>query len=221
MPATTAFGKLLDTLGKRGGSLVMKHPVLTAGVVGTGVALPAQARQAERLERKLMHKMTGKYSSCNEMEKFAAARVTLSARVSMEKVANEAMWGNIQEGMGREVGKETAGGLRRLLGAGFQAIKELFINDPKREKMVQQISSTDPVVQPYERQQPGSVEQAYKTMARFAPTLSTDPNLATSFLRNAAMSGGALDYQVVKGLADAEAAVQRAKNEGAWLRKGF
>ena len=58
-------------------------------------------------------------------------------------------------------------------------------------------------------------------MARYAPELSTDPNIVTAFLRHAAMSGGPIDHTMVKGLAEAEMAVQKAQNEGAWLKGGF
>lgn len=224
---TPRLMRLFDAIGRRGGSMVVKHPALTAGAVGVGMGMSNRANAAQKLESKLMHEMMGapraKYSSCPWLEKFAESRLTLSARLPFEKTATDP--GQFAEamtkGLGSAAGKEGVGGLRQLLGSAFQAIKETFFTDPKREKMVKQITETDPVVSVHEREQPGNVQQAYKTMARFAPTLSTDPNLATSFLRNAAMSGGALDYQVVKGLADAEAAVQKAKNEGAWLRKGF
>jgi hypothetical protein len=222
--------KFLDRLGKGVTSVATKRPVLTAGAVGVGIGAANSADSAERLERKLMHNTYGdsKYSSCPLMSKFAEKRLGLAARLPFEKVAEggppgfaSTMTGGLAQGIGAQTGRESVGGIRALLGHAFQAMKEVFFVDPKREKMVQQITETDPVVKTHEREQPGTIQQAYKTMARFAPTLSTDPNLATSFLRNAAMSGGALDYQVVKGLADAEAAVQKARNEGAWLRKGF
>jgi hypothetical protein len=49
--------------------------------------------------------------------------------------------------------------------------------------------------------------EAYHTMTRFAPTLSTDKNAVRSFLRQAVMSGTGADYSTIKHLADSERAV--------------
>jgi hypothetical protein len=54
------------------------------------------------------------------------------------------------------------------------------------------------------------------TMSRFAPELSTDPNVVTSFLRETAQTGGTMNHVMVKQLAEAEAAIQSAKGE--WRR---
>ena len=49
--------------------------------------------------------------------------------------------------------------------------------------------------------------EAYHTMVRFAPTLSTDKNAVRSFLRNAVVTGNGLDFVSIKLLADSERAV--------------
>lgn len=49
--------------------------------------------------------------------------------------------------------------------------------------------------------------EAYHTMTRFAPVLSTDKNAVRSFLRQAVMSGSGPDYMSIKLLADSERAV--------------
>ncbi len=120
-----------------------------------------------------------------------------------------------------EVTKKGINALRRLIGSAAQSISERFVQDPKRKKIVTQVMQEDPVIATAERENPGQALQAYKTMRRFAPTLSSDPNVVTSFLRNSALSGGPMDFQTVRGLADAETSIQRAQNEGAWLRGGF
>jgi hypothetical protein len=43
--------------------------------------------------------------------------------------------------------------------------------------------------------------------------LSLDPQVTTAFLRNAVQTGGALDFQTIKLLADAEYAIKRAKGQ--------
>jgi len=54
-----------------------------------------------------------------------------------------------------------------------------------------------------------SLQEAYTTMARFAPTLSTDTNAVRSFLREAATSGGGVNYNTIKLLSEAEAMAQK------------
>jgi hypothetical protein len=48
---------------------------------------------------------------------------------------------------------------------------------------------------------------AFETMKRFAPTLATDKNATKAFLREAATSGGGVNYNTIKLLAEAEKAI--------------
>jgi hypothetical protein len=128
---------------------------------------------------------------------------------------------SLAQGIGSQAAKEGISGVRRLVGFAFQAIKDMFFDEPKRQTMLQEIVKTDPVIRTYDRENPGQAAAAFKTMSHFAPMLSRDPSITTAFLRSAAMSGGVLDHQTVKGLAEAETQVQKAKNEGAYLKGGF
>lgn len=237
---TPALARALDAVGKRVPQFVGKHPGLTAATVGTGAAALGRAPQAEKLEKTMTSEMYGapgaKYSSCAAMNKFAGHQITLASRVAFIKQAEGAegwrpptaplpfdtsVGASLAQGAGTQAAKEGVSGLRRLVGHAFQAIKDMFFDEPKRQDMLQKIVTTDQVVKTFDRENPGQAAAAFKTMSRFAPTLSTDPNIATAFLRNAAMSGGTLDHQMVKGLAEAETQVQRAKSEGAYLKGGF
>ena len=132
---------------------------------------------------------------------------------------------HMSKGMGVALGggvvSEGISALRRLIGASAQAVSERYVEDPKRRAIIDRVVKKDSVVSTAERENPGQAVQAYGTMRRFAPTLSTDPNVVTSFLRNSALTGGPMDFQTIKGLADAEHAVQRARNEGAWMKGGL
>gem|GEM_PF-2546891 len=189
-----------------------------------------------------------KYSSA-DLEKFAERKKYLDTRIAFEKIGGKAqyqpppvhienimppkpqrdwkqemrsgMGGGFGAGIGGGIAAEGVGAIRRLLGMTAQSINERLIQDPQRKQIVEQAMGEDPDIQTLEQQQPGSAVKAYSTMARYAPELSTDPNVVTAFLRHAAMSGGPVDHTMVKGLAEAETAVQRARNEGAWLRGGF
>ena len=148
------------------------------------------------------------------------------AVINMPSPKSEPNFGqHMTKGMGTALGggvvSEGISALRRLIGASAQAVSERYVEDPKRRAIIDRVVKKDPVVSTAERENPGQAVQAYGTMRRFAPTLSTDPNVVTSFLRNSAMTGGPMDFQTIKGLADAEHAVQRARNEGAWMKGGL
>ncbi len=222
--------RVIDALSDRLPAIVKKHPALIAGGVGVGLGAANMRGNAQRVENDIMREYVGapgaKYSSCPIMEKFAERKLLLSAKTQYEKQAADAAFGDsFVQGAGQQTGKGVIStgidALRRLIGSAAQSISERFIQDPRREKIVQEVVKTDPTISSAERENPGQAYQAYRTMRRFAPALSTDPNVVTSFLRNSALSGGPMDFQTVRGLADAETSIQRAQNEGAWLRGGI
>jgi hypothetical protein len=207
------------------GRFATNHPVLSAGVAGTGVALSKVNKDADKLEGEIMREQFGypgaRYAS--ELEKFAERKMQLATKLMFEKVAGYPSDFNesIGSGLAKAVGGEGLDAIRRLLGSTAQMVHEKFVGDPAREQIVDSVIQNDPDVSSAESLQPGQAYKAFRTMTNVAPTLSRDPNIVTSFLRQAAMTGGVLDYNTVKGLAEAEAAVQRAKHEGAWLYGGF
>ncbi len=211
-------------------SFLKKHPAIVAGGAGVGLGATELRTPAHHVENTIMREYLGapgaKYSSCHIMEKFAERKMELAAKVSFEKIAGDPTFGGqfvegAGKGMGGGVVSEGLGALRRLIGTAAQSISNRFVDEPKREKLVQQVLKHDPVISTAERESPGQALQAYQTMKQVAPALSTDPNVVQSYLRNAALSGGPIDFQTVRGLADAETSIQRARNEGAWLRGGF
>lgn len=238
-PSPSVVTKLINALGDKTPTLVKKHPSLVAGAAGLGLGAANSAGPAHRLESDIMREHLGapgaKYSACQAMEKFAERKMQLAAKVSFEKVAfpgdqdsgrggadlSEAF----ESGMGRAAGgnvvTEGIKAIRRLLGFTAQTVSDQFVDEPKRQKIIGELQQKDPVISQAEKQTPGQALQAYQTMRRFAPTLSTDPNATAAFLRNAVMTGGPMDYQTIRGLADTETSIQRAQNEGAWLRGGF
>lgn len=226
---TAALTRSVDTINKKLLAMLKKHPSVVAGGVGVGLGASNLSTPAHRVESDTMREYLGapgaKYSSCAIMHKFAARKMELAAKVSFEKVASPDFGGTFVEGAGKGMGggvvSEGIGALRRLIGGAAQSISDRFIAEPKRDKIVNQIIQEDDVIGPAEREAPGQALQAFQTMKRFAPTLSTDANVVQSYLRNAALTGGPMDFQTIKGLADAETSIQRAKNEGTWLRGGF
>lgn len=230
-PTTSGAEKLLDFVSGVP-KFVIKHPVLTAGTVGLGAGILASRRKAREVEASLQNERMGspaaKYMYA-ELQEFMHKKAFLEVKCSYEKTAasedltgklKSELFSGIGRGLGQSVGEAGIGGVKRLVGGGAQAIKEKFFTDPKREKLLKNILTNDPDIAMYEQERPGMIGQAYSTMRRFAPTLSTDPSIVTSFLRGAAMTGGPLDHNVIKGLAEAESAVLRASNEGSWGKSG-
>lgn len=73
-----------------------------------------------------------------------------------------------------------------------------------RQAILQQLKQEDAVLSNADDK---VLMEAYHTMTRFAPVLSTDKNAVRSFLRQAVMSGNGADYSTIKHLADSERAV--------------
>jgi len=73
-----------------------------------------------------------------------------------------------------------------------------------RQAILQQLKQEDAVLSNADDK---VLMEAYHTMSRFAPVLSTDKNAVRSFLRQAVMSGNGADYSTIKHLADSERAV--------------
>jgi len=98
--------------------------------------------------------------------------------------------------MGIELLRDMASKAMAAVGhAGDEGAREAILGDLKRNDPV--LSSANDKV----------LMEAYHTMTRFAPTLSTDKNAVRSFLRQAVMSGSGPDYMSIKLLADSERSV--------------
>jgi hypothetical protein len=73
-----------------------------------------------------------------------------------------------------------------------------------RQAILQQLKQEDAILSNADDK---VLMEAYHTMTRFAPVLSTDKNAVRSFLRQAVMSGSGADFSTIKHLADSERAV--------------
>lgn len=221
-------------LANRIGKAILKHPVAATGTAGVGVAMVDNADKANELHSTLNRLYMGvpseKYSDCTPLEKFADHKEDLTARTLFvklaDKIPSKSFGESFEEGVGKQVGIGVATGgitlLRHLVGNMVQSLRDRGFTGSKRQSILQNIVSTDPHIRTFDEENPGKIEEAYETMVKFAPTLSTDPHVVLSFLRNVAMSGSALSYHDIKGLADAEAAVLHARNEGlpSWTHGG-
>lgn len=117
------------------------------------------------------------------------------------------------QGIGEGVGKGLADMLFRGLGGLANSVKENVSTNPRRAALVDSLIRTDPVISDAVTRDPHGREalmEAYGTMVRFAPSLSTDINAVRSFLREAVLSGSGVNYATIKNLIETE----RALNSG-------
>ena len=153
-----------------------------------------------------------------EFEKFAARKKYLNEKVAQGSPWNpaailDASAGGFSSGLGTGLAKAGLTAIGKLISGTAGTLKEKLILDDRREQLVNSIAENDPIISVFERDEPGGAARAYSTLANVAPTLSLDPQVTTAFLRNAVQTGGALDFQTIKLLADAEYAIKRAKGQ--------
>lgn len=112
--------------------------------------------------------------------------------------------GSVAESVAKGVGGGlvTAGGMLLLdIAAKAKAAISESGNKQIREAILDKLKKEDLVLG---RAKDEDLLEAYDTMVKFAPTLSTDKNAVKSFLREAVMSGGGVNVNTIKLLADAE-----------------
>lgn len=219
-----ALVKLIDFLGEKAPAFLAKHPTMLAAGVGIGLGAHNMRGPEHMMEGSLMAEQLGvpgsKYG-CDELVAFSVRKDHVLNKLAFEKAAEGWDWGGgFAQGVGREGARTSIGAIRQAIGAISDSIKEKVYSAPQRQLLFKEIVKNDPIVSTFERENPGQAQAAYSTMQRFAPELSTDKHIVTAFLRNAAMSGGPLDHNMIKGIADAETSVHKAKNEASWYPGG-
>lgn len=129
---------------------------------------------------------------------------TLTDRIRADEVIAESFARNL----GSSTANELVGLTKDIITKGYETLKDTLSTSPVRQAIFNSLKQEDPILSQADNK---TLLEAYHTMAKVAPTLSTDKNAVKSFLTQAVVSGGGLDYQTIKGIADAEAAVARAK----------
>ena len=102
---------------------------------------------------------------------------------------------------------------RPLNAAGTLLTKKLY-TAPKHQKAFEHATTTDDLVSKAYKENPEHIHGAWSTMRRFGPSLAEDPSAVKSFLRQAAMSNGQIDYATIRMLAETEKFVQQARGQG-------
>lgn len=87
------------------------------------------------------------------------------------------------------------------LGLGAYHVIREKMQQRKQDKSFIQAITQDPTLQDADKFE---LEAAFDSMKKVAPSLASDPNAVRSFLRGAVMSGGGVDYNTLKLLAETE-----------------
>ena len=163
------------------------------------------------------------------LDEFLEKKAMLRVDVSTEKVAGavdylRAAWRGATTGVkgplvGKVLGAAAAtglagavgGGLMSALGKGiskgYDTLDTALFQAPKREQLFAGLVRTDPVLTDAVRRDPKAqvvLEEAFQTMVRYAPHLSVDINAVRSFLREAVIGGGGVNYATIKNLVETE-----------------
>jgi hypothetical protein len=130
-------------------------------------------------------------------------------RRDMASMAGQQAVGGAAGAFGKEMG---SAGAKLLLDMANKAMESVgHAGDASaREAVLGELKRTDPVLANADDK---TLMEAYHTMTRFAPVLSTDKNAVRSFLRQAVMSGSGPDFHSIKLLADSERAVTGEKDK--------
>jgi hypothetical protein len=110
---------------------------------------------------------------------------------------------------GKEMGTTGANLLRDMANKAMETASHAG-DEAARQAILGELKKTDSVLANADDK---TLMEAYHTMSRFAPVLSTDKNAVRSFLRQAVMSGSGPDYMSIKLLADSERAVTGEKDK--------
>jgi hypothetical protein len=137
---------------------------------------------------------------------------TLSYRVNRElnsltdRIRADEQFGEaFAKQLGSSSANELIGLTKDMMTKGYETMKDSLSLSPARSAIFDSLRSEDPDLAATDK---GTLMEAYHTMSRFAPTLSTDKNAVKSFLRTVATSPeGGTDFNTIKLLAEAENAI--------------
>lgn len=125
--------------------------------------------------------------------------------------ADEEVGTGFAKAVGKGLGESMVGLTTDIVAKGYETLKDRLGLSPTRQRIFKALKREDLDIANADNK---TLMEAYHTMANIAPNLSTDKNAVKSVLRLAATSGGGLDYMTIKGIADAETAINKAKSGG-------
>lgn len=128
----------------------------------------------------------------------------LTDRIRADEIAGE----SFARGLGSAAAESLVGLTQDIVGKGYDTLKDSLGLSPVRKKIFGALKKEDPILADTDNK---TLMEAYHTMASIAPNLSTDKNAVKSVLRMAATAGGGLDYNTIRGIAEAETSINKAR----------
>jgi len=207
-PATAVGKPLLHGAGTVGRAIA-GSPGVTKALIGASILGPILTQAATSSSRQETQKLL---NSSQFPERTVLASVDqFFIKVSGAEDRAKAFGGMVFEGLGSGTGK----GLSDLLFSGGASIAKALHNGtvagPQRERTFYEAIKTDNVLRDALRSNPAvlaQLKEAFATLSRFAPSLAVDVNAVRSYLREAIVSGGGINFATIKQLADTEKVIQ-------------
>lgn len=93
-------------------------------------------------------------------------------------------------------------------------LKKKIVDDPKAHATFHGVIQGDPDLQKHYEQNPGQVDETFKALRKFGPSMATSPAVVRSFLRQSMMTGGNMDFATIRMLAETEKFIQNGRGQG-------
>lgn len=131
-----------------------------------------------------------------------------SGAAALKQVPEEALKTTATQ-FGKSLGDTAGKGVGAFINNIFNSNKKVINQTPRRKAILEQLRREDMLIKEIPL---NTALEAYHSMVEVAPTLSTDKNAVKSFLRTVATSPeGGIDWNTLKGLADAETSIMKSK----------
>jgi len=172
----------------------IKWPIITLGgvaTIGAPFGIPGFFGSEKSRQSQTVSYLTNK------------ALFGLADRIRLDEVAAEAFTKSLASGSATEL----LGLTKDVVSKNYENVKTLFTS-PARKELFEEIRRETPELKNVPLTK---LQEAYHTMVKFAPTLAQDKNAVKSFLTQAAVSATGIDYNAIRGIAEAERAINNAK----------
>lgn len=205
-PATT-----LGPLAAKGIRGVITRPEVMVPAISVAAAAPAILSDTRDQYHKNVEEANRMLASPGNVR--IAQEVTLESFMSKTAAGRPESFGRtvgvgMSKGLGEQLGKSI---IDRMLDSVTGTLSNV-LSTPARKNLIKKLFESDQIISDAIKRNPQMQRQlleAYGTMLKFAPSLTTDTNAVRSFLREVVLGGGNVNYAVIKNLIDTEKAYHR------------
>jgi hypothetical protein len=137
-----------------------------------------------------------------------------------EKIANvyAPVYPSMQSALSTAVAQQLASKfVMEPVDAAHKVLQKKLYDEPKQQAAFEEAIAGDDVLQEAHKANPQGLQETFRTLKAFAPSMAKNPQATKSFLRQAAMSGmhgGGPDFATIRLLAETEKFIQNSKGRG-------